>query len=129
MAILTINESGAYSWRKSGRTLRGQLVPYTARRAAEPGTRYFTINDGHDEFYVSFIRFRGQRYIEVNSRRTDKIVARGYAKVVAGKQLGDPNMRGPGIRAGAAFCEHTLPRKLRSSNPGKYLDNVLKKIL
>lgn len=78
MGILTIDESGAYTWRKNGRTLRGQLVPYTPRRDAQPGVRYFTINDGRDEFYVSFTRSRGQRYMQVNARRTGEVVAHGY---------------------------------------------------
>lgn len=78
MGILTVDPSGAYTWRKSGRVLRGQLVPYTPRRGAEPGTRYFTINDGRDEFYVSFTRYRGQRFMQVNSRRTGEAVAHGY---------------------------------------------------
>ena len=78
MGILTIDEGGAYTWRKSGRTLRGQLVPYTPRRDAQPGTRYFTINDGRDEFYVSLTRYRGQRFMQVNARRTGGVVAHGY---------------------------------------------------
>jgi hypothetical protein len=78
LGILTIDESGAYTWRKNGRTLRGQLVPYTPRRDAQPGVRYFTINDGRDEFYVSLTRARGQRYMQVNARRTGEVVAHGY---------------------------------------------------
>jgi hypothetical protein len=78
MGILTIDEDGAYTWRKNGRTLRGQLVPYTPRRGAEAGTRYFTINDGRDEFYVSVTRAQGRRYMQVNARRTGEVVAHGY---------------------------------------------------
>jgi hypothetical protein len=78
MGILTIDESGAYTWRKNGRTLRGQLVPYTPRRDAQPGVRYFTINDGRDEYYVFMTRVRGQRYMQVNARRTGAVVAHGY---------------------------------------------------
>jgi hypothetical protein len=78
MGILTIDEEGAYTWRKNGRTLRGQLVPYTPRRGAEPGTRYFTINDGRDEFYVSVTRGQGRRYMQVNARRTGEVVAHGF---------------------------------------------------
>ncbi|HEX6367807.1 MAG TPA: PPC domain-containing protein [Longimicrobium sp.] len=78
MGILSIDESGAYTWRKNGRTLRGQLVPFTPRRDAQPGTRYFSINDGRDEFYVFFTRARGQRYMQVNARRTNEVVAHGY---------------------------------------------------
>jgi hypothetical protein len=78
MGILSIDESGAYTWRKNGRTLRGQLVPYTPRRNAQPGMRHFTINDGRDEFYVAFTRVRGQRYMQVNARRTGEVVAHGY---------------------------------------------------
>lgn len=78
MGILAIDESGAYTWRKNGRTLRGQLLPFTPRRNAEPGTRYYVINDGRDEFYVFFTRYRGQRYMQVNLRNTDAVVAYGY---------------------------------------------------
>ncbi|HEU4883417.1 MAG TPA: PPC domain-containing protein [Longimicrobium sp.] len=78
LGILTIDEEGAYTWRKNGRTLRGQLVPYTPRRGAEPGTRYFTINDGRDEFYISVTRGQGRRYMQVNARRTGEVVAHGY---------------------------------------------------
>lgn len=78
MGILSIDQSGAYTWRKNGRTLRGQLVPYTPRRGAQPNTRYYTINDGRDEFYVSVIREGRQRYMQVNARRTGEVVAHGY---------------------------------------------------
>ncbi|HYR07590.1 MAG TPA: hypothetical protein VEQ60_07470 [Longimicrobium sp.] len=78
MGILSIDESGAYTWRKNGRTLRGQLVPYTPRRGAQPNTRYYTINDGRDEFYISVVRDGRQRYMQVNARRTGEVVARGY---------------------------------------------------
>ncbi|HEX5870871.1 MAG TPA: PPC domain-containing protein [Longimicrobium sp.] len=78
MGILTVDESGAYTWRKNGRTLRGQLVPFTPRRDAQPGTRYFSINDGRDEYYVFFTRSGRQRYMQVNARRTGEVVAHGY---------------------------------------------------
>lgn len=78
MGILSIDPSGAYTWRKNGRTLRGQLVPYTPRRDAQPGVRYYTVNDGRDEFYISVTRARGQRYMQVNARRTGEVVAHGY---------------------------------------------------
>jgi hypothetical protein len=78
MGILSIDESGAYTWRKNGRTLRGQLVPFTPRRGAQANTRYYTINDGRDEFYVSVIRDGRQRYMQVNARRTGEVVAHGY---------------------------------------------------
>lgn len=78
MGILTIDESGSYTWRKNGRVLRGQLLPFNPRRDPEPGTQYYAINDGRDEFYVFFTRYRGQRYLQVNSRATDAIVAHGY---------------------------------------------------
>lgn len=78
MGILTIDESGAYTWRKSGRTLRGQLVPFTPRRDAQPGTRYYVINDGREEFYIFFTRYRGESYMQVNGRATDVVVAYGY---------------------------------------------------
>ena len=78
MGILTIDESGAYTWRRSGRTIRGQLLPFTPRRAREPGTRYYAINDGRDEFYVFITEYRGERYMQVNRRGTDVVVAHGY---------------------------------------------------
>lgn len=78
MGILTIDESGAYTWRKNGRTLRGQLVPFTPRRGGQPNTRYYTINDGRDEFYISVTREGRQRYMQVNARRTGEVVAHGY---------------------------------------------------
>jgi hypothetical protein len=78
MGILSIDEDGAYTWRKNGRTLRGQLVPYTPRRGAQPNTRYYTINDGREEFYISVVRDGRQRYMEVNNRATGMLVARGY---------------------------------------------------
>ncbi|MBW3571517.1 MAG: hypothetical protein KY467_10455 [Gemmatimonadetes bacterium] len=78
MGILTIGDDGAYTWRKNGRVLRGQLVPFTPRRGAEPGTRYYVINDGRDEFYVFFTTYRGERYMQVNGRATDAVVAYGY---------------------------------------------------
>lgn len=78
MGILNIDDSGAYTWRKNGRVLRGQLLPFTPRRNAEPGTQYYVINDGRDEFYIFFTRYRGQRYLQMNGRRTDVVVAHGY---------------------------------------------------
>ena len=78
LGILTVDEEGAYTWRKNGRTLRGQLLPYTPRRDAQPGVRYYAINDGRDEFYVFFTSYRGQRYMQVNSRATHQVVAYGY---------------------------------------------------
>jgi hypothetical protein len=78
MGILTIDESGAYTWRKNGRTLRGQLVPYTPRRGAQPNTRYYTINDGRNEFYISVVRDGRQRYMQVNNRATGTVAAHGY---------------------------------------------------
>jgi hypothetical protein len=78
MGILTIEEDGAYAWRKSGRLLRGQLVPFTPRRDARPGVAYYLINDGRDEFYVFFTESRGRRYMQVNRRNTDVVVAYGY---------------------------------------------------
>lgn len=78
MGILTIEEDGAYAWRKNGRLLRGQLVPFTPRRDARPGVSYYLINDGRDEFYVFFTEYRGERYMQVNGRNTDVVVAYGY---------------------------------------------------
>ena len=78
MGILNIDDSGAYTWRKNGRVLRGQLLPFTPRRDAQPGTRYYAINDGREEFYIFFARYRGERYLQVNGRRTNAVVAHGY---------------------------------------------------
>ena len=78
MGILNITESGAYTWRKNGRLLRGQLLPFTPRRDAQPGTRYYVINDGRDEFYIFVTEYRGERYMQVNGRRTNTAVAHGY---------------------------------------------------
>jgi hypothetical protein len=78
MGILNIDDSGAYTWRKNGRVLRGQLLPFTPRRDALPGTRYYAINDGRDEFYIFFTEYRGERYMQVNGRRTNTAVAFGY---------------------------------------------------
>ncbi|HEU0302697.1 MAG TPA: PPC domain-containing protein [Longimicrobium sp.] len=78
MGILTIEEDGAYAWRKSGRLLRGQLVPFTPRRDARPGVSYYLINDGRDEFYLFFTEYRGQRYLQVNARGSNTVVAHGY---------------------------------------------------
>jgi hypothetical protein len=78
MGILTIDEYGAYTWRKNGRLLRGQLVPFTPRRDVQPGTRYYVINDGRDEYYLFVTRYRGQRYLQLNLRNTDVVAAQGY---------------------------------------------------
>ena len=78
MGILNIDDSGAYTWRKNGRVLRGQLVPFTPRRNALPGVRYFVINDGRDEFYVFFSDDEGEPFMQVNNRRTNAVVAYGY---------------------------------------------------
>ncbi len=78
MGILDIDQGGAYTWRKNGRVVRGQLVPFTPRREREPGARYFVINDGRDEFYVFFTDYRGERYMQVNGRATDRAEAYGY---------------------------------------------------
>jgi hypothetical protein len=78
LGILNIDDSGAYTWRKNGRVLRGQLLPFTPRRDAQPGTRYYVINDGRDEFYIFFNQYRGERYLQVNGRRTNTVVAHGY---------------------------------------------------
>jgi hypothetical protein len=84
MGILNIDATGAYTWRKNGRVLRGQLLEFRPRRGAQQGTRYFVINDGRDEFYVFFTEYRGERYMQVNGRATDVVVAYGYR---------DPNSR------------------------------------
>lgn len=84
MGILTIDETGAYTWRKNGRMLRGQLVQITPRREARPGTRYYSLNDGRDEYYVFWTEYRGQRYMQLNRRATDVAAAYGYR---------DPNSR------------------------------------
>jgi hypothetical protein len=78
MGILNIDASGAYTWRKNGRVLRGQLLPFTPRRNAEPGVRYFVINDGRDEFYVFLAEYGGERYMQVNGRATNRVIAHGY---------------------------------------------------
>lgn len=78
MGILNIDQSGAYTWRKNGRILRGQLLPFTPRRDARAGVRYYAINDGRDEFYIFFTRYRGESYMQVNGRATDAVVAYGY---------------------------------------------------
>lgn len=78
MGILNITDSGAYTWRKSGRVLRGQLLPFTPRRNAQPGTQYYAINDGRTEYYIFFTEYRGERFMQVNARRTDAVVAYGY---------------------------------------------------
>jgi hypothetical protein len=78
MGILNVDGSGAYTWRKNGRVLRGQLVPFTPRRDARAGTQYYLIDDGRDEFYVFVTSYRGDRYMQVNSRGTDRVVAHGY---------------------------------------------------
>jgi hypothetical protein len=76
--ILNIDDSGAYTWRRNGRVLRGQLLPFTPRRDAQPGTRYYAINDGREEYYIFFARYRGERYLQVNGRRSNAVVAHGY---------------------------------------------------
>lgn len=76
--FLTIEEDGAYAWRKNGRLLRGQLVPFTPRRDARPGVSYYLINDGRDEFYLFFTEYRGQRYLQLNARGSGTAVAHGY---------------------------------------------------
>lgn len=78
MGILTIDEDGAYAWRKNGRLLRGLLVPFTPRRGAQPGVEYYLINDGRDEFYVFLTEYRGRPYMQVNRRNTNVVVAHGY---------------------------------------------------
>jgi hypothetical protein len=78
MGVLNIDGTGAYTWRKNGRVVRGQLVPFTPRRDAQVGTRYYLVNDGRDEFYVFFTSYRGERYMQVNSRGTNAAVAHGY---------------------------------------------------
>lgn len=78
MGILNIDDSGAYTWRKGGRVLRGQLVPFTPRRNALPGVRYYSINDGREEFYLFFNDDEGEPYMQVNNRRTNAVVAYGY---------------------------------------------------
>jgi hypothetical protein len=78
LGILNITDSGAYTWRKSGRVLRGQLLPFTPRRNAQPGTQYYAINDGRTEYYIFFTEYRGERFMQVNARRTDAVVAYGY---------------------------------------------------
>lgn len=78
MGVLDIDPSGAYTWRKDGRLLRGQLLEFTPRRGAEPRHRYFVINDGREEFYVFLTGDRGERYLQVNTRATDRPVAHGY---------------------------------------------------
>jgi hypothetical protein len=79
LGVLTVDAEGAYAWRKNGRTVRGQLLPFTPRRNAQPGTRYYVINDGRDEFYLSLTRgARGQTFMQVNGRRSGLLVANGY---------------------------------------------------
>ena len=78
LGILNITDSGSYTWRKSGRVLRGQLLPFTPRRNAQPGTQYYAINDGRTEYYIFFTEYRGERFMQVNARRTDAVVAYGY---------------------------------------------------
>lgn len=79
MGILAIDDSGAYAWRKDGRTVRGQLVPYVPPGGDPRAVRYFTINDGREEFYVFEVRASGrQRFIQLNSRATNGVVAYGY---------------------------------------------------
>ena len=78
MGILTIDGTGAYVWEKNGRVVRGQLLATTPGRDAQPGARYYVINDGRDEFYLFLTAYRGERYLQLNGRATDLVVAYGY---------------------------------------------------
>ncbi|MDP9348518.1 MAG: PPC domain-containing protein [Gemmatimonadota bacterium] len=77
MGVLTIDASGTYTWQKNGRTLRGRLQAFAPQRDAVAGNRYYLINDGRDEFYIFFTEYRGERYMQVNGRATDVVVAYG----------------------------------------------------
>jgi hypothetical protein len=75
---LEVSADGSYVWERNGRTRRGELEMYVPRRNHAPGTPYYRLTDGREEFYVFFSEYRGQPFMQVNSATSDQLVARGY---------------------------------------------------
>ncbi|MDP9348517.1 MAG: hypothetical protein M3P24_05145 [Gemmatimonadota bacterium] len=77
MGILTIDARGGYTWKKEGNTKTGATAAYAPGRGARAGVSYYLVNDGRDDFYISFQSCRGSGCLEVVSPRTHNTVAYG----------------------------------------------------
>jgi hypothetical protein len=77
MGILTIAARGGYTWKKKGSTREGTTAAYAPGRGARAGVSYYLVNDGRDDFYISFQSCRGSGCLEVVSPRTHNTVAYG----------------------------------------------------
>ena len=76
--FLDVAADGAYSWNRNGRMRTGQLETYVPAGGQVLDSPAYRITDGREEFYVFFRELRGERYMQVNSATTDRLVARGY---------------------------------------------------
>lgn len=76
--FLDVAADGSYSWNRNGRLRTGELEMYVPAGGEVPDSPAYRLTDGREEFYVYFREFRGERYMQVNSATTDRLVARGY---------------------------------------------------
>jgi hypothetical protein len=76
--FLDVAADGSYSWNRNGRMRTGELEMYVPTNGEVLDSPAFRLTDGREEFYVFFREFRGERYMQVNSATTDRLVARGY---------------------------------------------------
>jgi hypothetical protein len=75
---LEVLSDGTYSWERNGRTRRGELEMYVPAHDDQMDSPAYRISDGTEDFYVFFVDYRGERYMQVNRASTGDIVARGY---------------------------------------------------
>ncbi|HYW14249.1 MAG TPA: hypothetical protein VE871_19945 [Longimicrobium sp.] len=76
--FLDVAADGSYSWNRNGRLRTGELEAYVPTGGEVLDSPAYRLTDGREEFYVYFREFRGERYLQVNSAMTNRLVARGY---------------------------------------------------
>lgn len=78
VGYLTIEDDGRYEWNRSGRVTRGSLEPVAPPRGADPTARYYAIDDGRGDYYLSITRRRGREVMQLFDRANDGLIAYGY---------------------------------------------------
>jgi hypothetical protein len=73
---LVIEKTGHYRWMAHGDIHEGSVRPYTPKRGAAEGRRYWLVNDGRDDYYVTFLG-KPKNRLAVYSAKAEALIAYG----------------------------------------------------